>query len=430
MDRLMMTASGPLCGEVRISGAKNAALPLLTASILTPDQVRLTNLPDVRDIHTMCSLLSQLGIEVSPGPDGTEVVLNGQGLSAYEAPYDLVKTMRASILALGPLTARLGLARVSLPGGCAIGARPVDLHLRALEKMGAEINIEHGYIEARAVRLQGAEIHFDTVTVTGTENIMMAATLAEGETVLYNAAREPEVSDLAELLIKMGARIQGHGTGTIVIQGVDRLHGAEHAIIPDRIETGTYICAAAITAGHVTLSGTRPDTLQAFLNTMAQAGLSWRTMDDVIEVFPHQGLVAVDVETTPHPGYPTDMQAQLVAVLTQASGRSRVIESIFENRFMHVPELNRMGAEIHAGGREALITGGTPLSGATVMATDLRASAALVLAGLIAEGETIVDRIYHLDRGYANLEGKLNGLGARVRRLSERNEKEIIRLTA
>ena len=416
MDKLAIVGNGPLKGEVKISGAKNAALPSLTASILTKGTVTLDNLPPVQDIKTMCKVLEKLGLTVAHNAES--VTIQGATIASHQAPYELVKTMRASILVLGPLLGRLGRAQVSLPGGCAIGARPVDLHLNALRQMGAEINIDHGYIDAKVSQLKGADILFETVTVTGTENIMMAACLAQGTTVLRNAAKEPEVVDLAELLISMGARIKGHGTTTIVIEGVAELHDAHHTIIPDRIETGTYVCAAAITAGHVRITHSCTRFLHCFLDKMAAAGLPIKTDDQGIEILPHRGLVACDIETQPHPGFPTDMQAQFMAVMTQAEGRSVVTESIFENRFMHVSELVRMGADIVIKGRSALISGPRPLSGAQVMATDLRASASLVLAGLIAENQTVIDRIYHLDRGYTNLEEKLRGIGAQVHRLS------------
>ncbi len=415
MDKLLITGNGPLKGDIKISGAKNAALPILAATILTPGEVRLTNLPQVRDINTMCQLLVEMGMGVER--DGESAVINGKGLSSHIAPYQLVKTMRASILALGPLVGRFGEAQVSLPGGCAIGERPVDLHLKALEQMGAEIILEHGYIKARAARLRGADIQFGAVTVTGTENIMMAATLAEGETILRNAAMEPEIVDLAEMLNKMGAKIQGHGTKTITIQGVEQLHGAEHAIVPDRIETGTFVCAAAVTRGHVRVTNTQPEFLTAFLAALREAKLPMNIGNDYIEVLPHNGLVSCDIETQPHPGFPTDMQAQFMTVMTQASGCSLITESIFENRFMHVAELNRMGAHIKIQEHTAVTTGPTPLSGAQVMATDLRASASLVIAGLVADGETLIDRIYHLDRGYSHLEEKLEQIGAMVKRI-------------
>lgn len=415
MDKLVLIGNGPLEGEVRISGAKNASLPCLAASILTAGTVNLSNLPWVRDIYTMCDLIRELGLEIDDNDDS--VVIKGAKINSHIAPYQLVKTMRASILVLGPLLARLGRAQVSLPGGCAIGARPVDLHLKALEQMGAEIKLEHGYIDARADRLKGAHITFEKVTVTGTENIMMAATLAEGTTILDNAACEPEIVDLAEMLIGMGAQIEGAGTERILIKGVDSLHGCDHRIIPDRIETGTYVCAAAITRGRVSITNTEPRHLEAFLAAMKQAGLPMEIHPDRIEVFPHDGLRAVNITTEPHPGFPTDMQAQFIATMTQAEGTSIVTENIFENRFGHVPELKRMGADIVIDGNRALTIGPTPLSGAQVMATDLRASASLVIAGLIAAEETTIDRIYHLDRGYYNLEGKLGNLGAKIRRV-------------
>lgn len=417
MDKLILTGNGPLKGEVRISGAKNAALPSLTATILTKESVTLTNLPPVRDIQTMGRLLGMLGVDVDMNEE--EAAIRAQSIDSDVASYDLVKTMRASILVLGPLLARNGHARVSLPGGCAIGARPVDLHLKALEKMGATIVLEHGYIDAKAQRLQGAEIYFDHVTVTGTENIMMAATLAEGTTVLKNAAREPEVEDLAILLNGMGAKIRGAGTSTITIEGVETLHGTTHRIIPDRIETGTYVCAAAMTCGHVRITNTNPAYLGRFLEIMKNAGLPMKLSDNEIEVLPHDGLIAQDITTEPHPGFPTDMQAQFMAVMTQAKGRSLITENIFENRFMHVSELLRMGADIKVKGRTAAVSGPTPLSGAEVMATDLRASASLVLAGLVAADDTVVNRIYHLDRGYTRLEQKLSAIGAKVTRVSE-----------
>lgn len=414
MARLIVVGNGPLRGEVRISGAKNAALPCLAATILTADTVKLTNLPPVQDIRTMGKLLGEMGLGVDHQEE--QAVINGASLKDHIAPYDLVKTMRASILTLGPLLARLGKAQVSLPGGCAIGARPVDLHLSALEKMGATIRLEHGYIEAEAKKLKGADILFEKVTVTGTENIMMAASLAEGTTILRNAAREPEVEDLADMLNRMGAKISGAGSDAITIVGVPELGGCHHRIIPDRIETGTYVCAAAITRGHVTITQTHPQHLQAFLEAIKKTGLPINIEGDRIEILPHDGLTAADIQTQPHPGFPTDMQAQYMAVMTQAQGRSVITENIFENRFNHVPELQRMGAQIKVDGQSAITSGVTPLSGAQVMATDLRASASLVLAGLVASNETHVERIYHLDRGYANLEGKLQALGANIRR--------------
>jgi len=416
MDKLMITGGGPLRGEVSVSGAKNAALPALCAALLNDQVTELSNMPQVQDVYTMCRLLAGLGMRITRRPGS--VCLDGSGLYHGVAPADLAQSMRASILVLGPLLARLGHARLSLPGGCAIGARPVDMHLAALEQMGAEIIVQEGYIEARASRLKGADIHFDKVTVTGTENIMMAATLAQGVTTLRNAAREPEVVDLAELLIGMGAQISGHGTDTIVICGVKKLHRVTHAIIPDRIEAGTWICAAAISRGHVTVNNLRPDHLGAFLDVMKAAGLPMKVGRDSVEVLPHKGLVAVDITTFPYPAFPTDLQAQVMATFTQARGGSLVRETIFENRFMHVAHLQSMGADIEIQGNRALVSGPVRLVGARVKATDLRASASLVLAALVAEGQTIIGDIYHLDRGYAQLEQKLHGLGVHVRRLT------------
>ncbi|MDJ0841041.1 MAG: UDP-N-acetylglucosamine 1-carboxyvinyltransferase [Acidobacteriota bacterium] len=420
MDRFIIEGNGPLNGTVNVSGAKNAALPLLAASILTEDHLELGNLPRVQDVATMCALLERIGMGVQRTEDNA--VLSGSSLHSHIAPYDLVKTMRASILVLGPMLARMGIARVSLPGGCAIGARPVDLHLKALERMGAEIIQETGYIEARAARLKGAPITFDKVTVTGTENIMMAATLAQGVTVLHNAALEPEVVDLADCLNAMGARIKGQGTSTIVIEGVERLHGATHETMPDRIEAGTWLCAAAITQGHVTVNRMQPEHLTAVLQTLAAAGVPMSVGCNCVEVRPHHGLHARDIVTQPYPNFPTDMQAQMTALMTQASGVSQITETIFENRFMHAAELARMGAQIQVNGRTARVTGGTELTGAKVMATDLRASASLVLAALAAEGSTTINRIYHLDRGYADLETKLQALGGNIRRAGARTK--------
>lgn len=414
MDRLIVTGNGPLKGDVHISGAKNAALPCLAATILTEAPVHLTNLPEVNDIGTMCDLLAGMGKKVER--DGSVVTISG-ALESHIAPYEKVTAMRASILVLGPLLGRLGQAKVSLPGGCAIGARPVDLHISALRKMGAEIRIEHGDIDAKVSRLKGADIIFDKVTVTGTENIMMAAALADGRTVLHNAAREPEVVDLANLLITLGARIEGAGSDTITIDGVSQLHGGEHRIIPDRIETGTYVCAAAITGGHVNILNTDPRYLKAFLDAIGKTGLPMNIEDDRIEVLPHNGLKGVDIQTQPHPGFPTDMQAQFMAVMTQADGRSLITEKIFENRFNHVAELNRMGADIKINGDTAIASGKTPLSGARVIATDLRASASLVLAALVADGDTLIDKIYHLDRGYVDIEKKMRQIGAVIKRV-------------
>jgi len=406
----------PLEGTVRISGAKNASLPALCAALLTEEPVRLRNVPEVRDIRTMGRVLSALGAEVEFRVGGV-VEVRARRLTSLEAPYDLVKTMRASVLVLGPVLAREGRARVSLPGGCAIGARPINLHLLALEKMGATIGVEHGYVEARAERLRGAEIYFDTVTVTGTENLLMAASRAEGETVLRNAACEPEVRDLADLLNAMGAKIEGAGTSTIRIEGVRSLGGAEHRVIPDRVETGTYLAACAIAGGEIEVRDCHPPHLEAVIEKLRETGLRIEEGPDNLRVRSPRTLQAASVTTLPHPGFPTDMQAQYMVLMTQAAGVSTITESIFENRYMHVAELERMGAHVRVEGRTALVTGPTPLSGAQVMATDLRASACLVLAGLGARGETIVDRVYHLDRGYYRIDEKLRGLGADIERI-------------
>jgi UDP-N-acetylglucosamine 1-carboxyvinyltransferase len=404
-------------GTVRISGAKNAALPDLCAALLTDHPIRLSNVPEVRDIRTMGLVLGALGAEVEFRVGGV-VEVRAARLQSLEAPYDLVKTMRASVLVLGPLLAREGRARVSLPGGCAIGARPINLHLQALEKMGAAITVEHGYVEARAERLRGAEIYFDTITVTGTENVLMAASRAEGETIIRNAACEPEVVDLADLLIRMGARIQGAGGSTIRVEGVDALRGAEHAVIPDRIETGTFVAACAIAGGDIEVRACYPPHLKAVLEKLRETGVRIEEGPDNLRVRTPRQLRAANLTTLPHPGFPTDMQAQCLVLLTQATGVSTIMESIFENRYMHVAELQRMGANVRVEGRTALVTGPTPLSGAQIMATDLRASASLVLAGLAASGETIVDRVYHLDRGYHRIDEKLRGLGADIERIS------------
>jgi UDP-N-acetylglucosamine 1-carboxyvinyltransferase len=417
MDRLSIHGGVPLHGEVEISGAKNAALPILCAALLTADPLRLHNVPDLKDIATALRLLKQLGVESAR--DGVQTVeICAQSVSSLEAPYDLVKTMRASILVLGPLLARFGEARVSLPGGCAIGQRPVDQHISGLEALGAVIRIEHGYVIARAERLRGAVIRTDMVTVTGTENLMMAATLAEGTTVLENAAREPEVVDLANLLIKMGARITGHGSDRIVIEGVPALHGAEHTVIADRIEAGSFLCAVAATGGEICLNQVAPDTMGATLSKLAQAGLTLSVGSDWIKAQMKGRPKAVDVRTHEYPGFATDMQAQLMALNTLAEGTGIVVETIFENRFMHVQELIRLGADIEIDGHTAVVRGVAGLSGATVMATDLRASASLVIAGLAASGQTVVERIYHLDRGYSHMERKLSQLGAQIERLT------------
>ncbi len=416
MDKLAIQGGHRLCGEIRISGAKNAALPILCASLLSADTLHLDNLPKLQDISTTLTLLGHIGCEMRRDEQGG-IDLQAVQMKQLEAPYSLVKTMRASILVLGPMLARWGEARVSLPGGCAIGSRPVDLHIRGLQAMGAEIHIEHGYIHARASRLQGARIVMDTVTVTGTENLMMAATLAEGTTILENAAREPEVTDLAHCLIAMGADIQGVGTDTIIIQGVKRLHGASYPIMPDRIETGTYLVAAVMTQGHVTLTHTRPDTLDVVIDKLRASGALIQTTDHHITVQMHQRPEAISLRTAPYPAFPTDMQAQFMALNCIANGVGRVTETIFENRFMHVQEMQRLGAQIEVEGNTALVHGVAQLQAATVMATDLRASASLVLAALVAEGETTIERIYHIDRGYEGIEEKLNQLGAQVRRI-------------
>jgi len=417
MDRLSISGGVPLRGEVEVSGAKNAALPILCASLLSAEALRLHNVPDLKDISTALRLLKQLGVQSTHGNDQT-VEICAQTVSSLEAPYDLVKTMRASILVLGPLVARFGQARVSLPGGCAIGQRPVDQHIRGLEALGAEIRIEHGYVVAKAQRLRGAVIRTDMVTVTGTENLMMAATLAEGTTVLENAAREPEVVDLANLLIKMGARITGHGTDRIVIEGVSALHGAEHTVIADRIEAGSFLCAVAATGGEIRLNQVAPDTMGATLSKLTQAGLALEIGPDWIDARMTRRPKAVDIRTHEYPGFATDMQAQFMALNTIAEGTGIVVETIFENRFMHVQELIRLGADIEVDGHTAVVRGVSGLSGATVMATDLRASASLVIAGLAASGQTIVERIYHLDRGYSHMERKLSQLGAQIERLT------------
>ena len=415
MQKLKIRGGKPLNGTVRISGAKNAALPILCAAILSAETLTLHNVPQLNDIGTMLKLLEQMG--VSTRREGETVVLNAANLTNLSAPYDLVKTMRASILALGPLLARFGKARVSLPGGCAIGARPVDLHIKGLEAMGATITIEGGDIHASAVKLKGAHIFMDIVTVTGTENLMMAATLADGITILENAAREPEVVDLAECLIKMGADITGHGSDVITIKGVASLHKAEHAVMPDRIETGTFLAAVTATGGDVRVTNAAPRTLDAVIEKLRDAGATITSTDNEIRVVSKGRPNAVNVRTAPYPAFPTDMQAQFIALNTIATGTAIVTETIFENRFMHVQELVRLGAKIDIEGNTAIITGMQKLTGATVMATDLRASACLVIAGLVAEGETIVDRIYHLDRGYDHIEKKLVALGADIERL-------------
>ncbi len=426
MDKLSIQGGIPLKGEITITGAKNAALPILCAGLLSAEPITLRNLPDLQDVRTILKILAQMGLKVTfPNPeDRSVVVLDGSDIHTPEASYDLVKTMRASILVLGPLLARFGRAKVSLPGGCAIGARPVDQHIKGLKAMGADIHIEHGYIEAKFGKnpnaLVGAKILTDMITVTGTENLMMAAVLAEGETVLENAAREPEVTDLAELLIKMGANIKGLGTDRLIIKGVKALHGAEHSIIPDRIETGTFMCVAGAmgeVGADLMIKNARPDTLDVVIDKLREAGLKIEVGSDWIHVTMNQRPKAVSFKTSEYPAFPTDMQAQFMAMNAIATGTSRVTETIFENRFMHVQELNRLGASIVIEGNTATTEGVKGLSGAIVMATDLRASASLVIAGLAAQGETIVDRIYHLDRGYDRMEKKLAAVGANIVRV-------------
>src|SRR5689334_16859713 len=417
MDKLLIEGGRPLEGEVRVSGAKNAALPILCAALLAREPLVVTNLPQLKDVQTMRSLLSQMGVAQDAGTPGS-VSLDAATIDWPLAPYELVKTMRASILALGPLVARCGEARVSLPGGCAIGLRPVDQHVKGLQAMGAEIDLDHGYIDAKARRLRGTRFVFDVVTVTGTENLMMAATLADGVSILENAAREPEVADLALCLNAMGAKVAGAGSDRVVIEGVERLHGASHAIMPDRIETGTFLAAAAAAGGDVTLTGTRADTLEAVLDKLTEAGATLAVDDAAIRVRRDARLKSVALRTAPYPAFPTDMQAQLMALMTLADDTAVITETIFENRMMHVQELKRLGADIEVESSTAIVKGVPALKGARVMATDLRASACLVIAGLMAEGETTIDRIYHLDRGYEALEAKLAGLGARIRRVS------------
>jgi len=416
VDKLLIQGGTPLAGEVAISGAKNAALPILCASLLSSEPLQLSNVPHLNDISTMLRLIAQMGVEVTlDGADG--LVLDSRGLNNPLAPYDMVKTMRASILVLGPLLARCGEAKVSLPGGCAIGARPVDQHIRGLQAMGAEIHVEQGYVHAKAKRLKGARIVTDMVTVTGTENLMMAAVLADGETIIENAAREPEVVDLANCLVAMGAQISGAGTDVIRIRGVERLHGAAHPIMPDRIETGTYLCAAAATGGNIRLVKTSAAYLDSVVDKLLDAGCEIATERDAITLKAPQKLKAVSLRTAPYPAFPTDMQAQFMAINCVAEGSAVIRETIFENRFMHAVELIRLGADIKIDANNAVVTGVPRLDGATVMATDLRASASLVIAGLVAQGETLIERIYHLDRGYERIEEKLSRLGARVKRV-------------
>lgn len=417
MDKLLIQGGNVLSGEVAVSGAKNAALPILCASLLTAEPLHLTNVPHLNDIATMLRLLGEMGVGVTmDGVDG--LVLDGRGLNNPVASYEMVKTMRASILVLGPLLARCGEARVSLPGGCAIGARPVDQHIKGLQAMGAEIKVEQGYVHAKAARLKGARICTDMVTVTGTENLMMAACLADGETIIENAAREPEVVDLANCLVSMGARISGAGTDVIRIQGVEKLHAATHGIMPDRIETGTYLCAAAVTGGDVRLLKTSAAYLDAVVDKLMDAGCDITVERDAIRLVAPKRLKAVSLRTAPYPAFPTDMQAQFMAINCVADGVATIRETIFENRFMHVNELMRLGANIQIEGNNAIVRGVDRLEGANVMATDLRASASLVIAALVAQGETLIDRIYHLDRGYERIEEKLARLGASVKRVN------------
>jgi UDP-N-acetylglucosamine 1-carboxyvinyltransferase len=420
MDRIRIRGGRPLSGSIAIGGAKNAALPLMAAALLTEQRLVLSNVPQLADIHTMASLLEQHGVAAEKLTDDGRVLSLGGAIASTEAPYDIVRKMRASVLVLGPLLARMGEARVSLPGGCAIGTRPVDMHLKGLEQMGAEIRLEAGYINAAARgRLRGASILLPMPSVGATENLLMAACLADGRTTIANAAREPEIGDLAACLSAMGARIEGVGSERLVVEGVARLHGAEHAIIPDRIETGTYACAAAITGGAVRLRGGRLAHLGALARTLAEAGVEITEEPGALAVRRLDGLHGADVMTEPYPGFPTDMQAQFMALMAVAEGAAMVTETIFENRFMHVPELNRMGARINVHGASAIVRGVSTLSGAPVMATDLRASVSLVLAGLAARGETVVSRVYHLDRGYERVEEKLAGCGAEIERLGE-----------
>ncbi|MBU6436117.1 MAG: UDP-N-acetylglucosamine 1-carboxyvinyltransferase [Betaproteobacteria bacterium] len=415
MDKLKIRGGRPLHGEVSIAGAKNAALPILCAALLTDGRVELDNVPQLNDVKTMRRLLTQMGVNVDA--QGERVLLQADKVDHFEASYDLVKTMRASILVLGPMLARFGRARVSLPGGCAIGSRPVDQHIKGLQAMGADITVEHGYINAQARRLKGARITTDMVTVTGTENLLMAACLAEGETVLENAAQEPEVVDLAELLVKMGARIDGAGTSRIHVQGVAQLHSAAHRVIADRIEAGTFLCAAAATQGEVTLRGAEPRHQDALIEKLREAGAQIDCEADRIRIAMRQRPRSVSLRTTEYPGFATDMQAQFMAVDCVADGAASIVETIFENRFMHVQELQRLGANIEIEGKTALVKGVPRLSGAAVMATDLRASASLVIAALVADGESLIDRIYHLDRGYDLMEKKLQALGADIERV-------------
>jgi UDP-N-acetylglucosamine 1-carboxyvinyltransferase len=421
MDKLVIRGGEPLLGTVRVSGAKNAALPCMAAALLTDEPVILENIPQVRDIQTTRNLLAAMGAEVELGYGRAQhrTTLHCKNLTSLEASYELVKTMRSSTLVLGPLVARCGRARVSLPGGCAIGSRPIDLHIKGLEQLGAKITQDHGYVEATADRLKGAQIVFDKITVTGTEDLLMAATLAEGETILQNCAREPEVADLADLLNKMGAKIEGAGTATITVKGVSKLKGAKHRIIPDRIEAGTFLIAGAMTGGDLNIAGCDPAHLGAILAKLNEVGVKTKSTADSVRVMGDNPFTASDLSTEEYPGFPTDCQAQFMALATQAEGVSVITENIFENRFMHAQELIRMGANIKIEGRRAVVRGKTPLSAAAVLASDLRASASLVLAALVADGETIIDRVYHIDRGYENIEEKLRAVGAQIKRIGE-----------
>ncbi len=421
MDKLVIRGGEPLLGTVRVSGAKNAALPCMAAALLTDEPVILENIPQVRDIQTTRNLLAAMGAEVELGYGRAQhrTSIHCKNLASPEASYELVKTMRASTLVLGPLVARCGRARVSLPGGCAIGSRPIDMHIKGLEQLGAKITQDHGYIEASADRLKGTEIVFDKITVTGTEDLLMAAVLAEGESILKNCAREPEVADLAALLNKMGAKIEGAGTHTIYVKGVNKLKGAKHRIIPDRIEAATFLIAGAMTGGDLNIAGCDPAQLDAVISKLHEVGVKTRSTADCVRVMGDNPFTASDMTTEEFPGFPTDCQAQFMALATQAEGASVITENIFENRFMHAQELVRMGANIKIEGRRAVVRGKTPLSAAAVLASDLRASASLVLAALVADGETIIDRVYHIDRGYEHIEEKLRAVGAQIRRIGE-----------
>jgi len=428
MDKFIIRGGEPLLGTVRVSGAKNAALPCMAAALLTDQAVILENIPQVRDIQTTRNLLTAMGADVELGYGRAQhrTTIHCATLAAPEASYELVKTMRASTLVLGPLVARCGRARVSLPGGCAIGARPIDLHIKGLEQLGAKITQDHGYVEASATRLKGAHIVFDKITVTGTEDLLMAATLAEGETLLENCAREPEVADLADLLNKMGAKISGAGTSTIRVKGVTKLKGAKHRIIPDRIEAGTFLIAGAMTGGDLNVSACEPAHLEAVIAKLHAVGVKTKANTDSVRVMGDNPFTASDLNTEEYPGFPTDCQAQFMALATQAEGTSTITENIFENRFMHALELVRMGANIKMEGHRAVIRGKTPLSAAAVLASDLRASASLVLAALVADGETIIDRVYHIDRGYEHIEEKLKDVGAQIKRIGEMFPKKAV----